>query len=173
MKSIRIRNSPFPSPKPRNQPKPSVGLKLQLPLEDWLTFFEQGISHVSSPQISSAPIHQLRSNTLRSPSCGQAASSANFSGAHSAKSFFREGGEKLYKKVKAPSQGLTQKTSDCGCSLAFFYGGHRFFVESMAGTTGLEPATSAVTGRRSNQLSYVPTLIKRLVCFVQRSQPLN
>src|ERR1035437_826986 len=29
----------------------------------------------------------------------------------------------------------------------------------MAGTTGLEPATSAVTGQRSNQLSYVPTLI--------------
>ena len=27
----------------------------------------------------------------------------------------------------------------------------------MAGTTGLEPATSAVTGQRSNQLSYVPT----------------
>ena len=26
----------------------------------------------------------------------------------------------------------------------------------MAGTTGLEPATSAVTGRHSNQLSYVP-----------------
>ncbi len=27
----------------------------------------------------------------------------------------------------------------------------------MAGTTGLEPATSAVTGQRSNQLSYVPS----------------
>ena len=28
----------------------------------------------------------------------------------------------------------------------------------MVGTTRLEPATSAVTGQRSNQLSYVPTL---------------
>ena len=28
----------------------------------------------------------------------------------------------------------------------------------MAGTTGLEPATSAVTGQRSDQLSYVPKL---------------
>jgi hypothetical protein len=32
----------------------------------------------------------------------------------------------------------------------------------MAGTTGLEPATSAVTGRRSNQLSYVPTMLPQL-----------
>ena len=28
----------------------------------------------------------------------------------------------------------------------------------MAGTTGLEPATSDVTGRRSNQLNYVPAM---------------
>ena len=35
----------------------------------------------------------------------------------------------------------------------------------MAGVTGLEPAASGVTGRRSNQLSYTPTekvLIARL-----------
>ncbi len=30
----------------------------------------------------------------------------------------------------------------------------------MAGTTGLEPAASAVTGRRSNQLNYVPTPLR-------------
>ena len=35
----------------------------------------------------------------------------------------------------------------------------------MAGTTGLEPATSAVTGQRSNQLSYVP---RRIFCHVER-----
>jgi hypothetical protein len=32
----------------------------------------------------------------------------------------------------------------------------------MAGTTGLEPATSAVTGQRSNQLSYVPSFLDEL-----------
>jgi hypothetical protein len=32
----------------------------------------------------------------------------------------------------------------------------RMALRKMAGTTGLEPATSDVTGRRSNQLNYVP-----------------
>ena len=34
----------------------------------------------------------------------------------------------------------------------------------MAGTTGLEPATSAVTGQRSNQLSYVPRYAYAAIC---------
>src|SRR5882757_7725868 len=34
------------------------------------------------------------------------------------------------------------------------------FLRFMAGTTGLEPATSAVTGQRSNQLSYVPQVLR-------------
>ena len=38
-------------------------------------------------------------------------------------------------------------------------------MDFMAGTTGLEPATSAVTGQRSNQLSYVPSVICN--CFSQ------
>ena len=32
----------------------------------------------------------------------------------------------------------------------------RLFRLGMAGVTGLEPAASGVTGRRSNQLSYTP-----------------
>ena len=44
------------------------------------------------------------------------------------------------------------------------------FLKFMAGTTGLEPATSAVTGQRSNQLSYRSITLpgreeKKLVCF--------
>ncbi len=37
----------------------------------------------------------------------------------------------------------------------------------MAGTTGLEPATSAVTGQRSDQLSYVPTGLLRFAASDQ------
>jgi hypothetical protein len=41
----------------------------------------------------------------------------------------------------------------------------------MAGTTGLEPATSAVTGQRSNQLSYVPRLFCNNLskCHIERA----
>ena len=35
-------------------------------------------------------------------------------------------------------------------------GNHCNLLKNMAGTTGLEPAASAVTGQRSNQLNYVP-----------------
>ena len=34
----------------------------------------------------------------------------------------------------------------------------RIRVEELAGATGLEPAASAVTGTRSNQLNYAPAL---------------
>ncbi len=39
-------------------------------------------------------------------------------------------------------------------------------LECMAGTTGLEPATSAVTGQRSDQLSYVPRLFFNNLVYV-------
>jgi hypothetical protein len=41
----------------------------------------------------------------------------------------------------------------------------------MAGTTGLEPATSAVTGQRSDQLSYVPRLFFNNldICHIESS----
>ena len=32
-------------------------------------------------------------------------------------------------------------------------------LKRMAGTTGFEPAASAVTGQRSNQLNYVPSFV--------------
>ena len=37
-------------------------------------------------------------------------------------------------------------------------------LRRMAGTTGLEPATSDVTGRRSNQLNYVPAMSRTNPC---------
>ena len=51
----------------------------------------------------------------------------------------------------APADAVAEPNPDC------FW---RVFVnqsQGMAGTTGLEPAASAVTGQRSNQLNYVPT----------------
>jgi hypothetical protein len=35
------------------------------------------------------------------------------------------------------------------------------FLGFMAGAAGLEPATSAVTGRRSNQLNYAPAYLNQ------------
>ena len=45
------------------------------------------------------------------------------------------------------------------CSLGLVPPGERhdiISVKYLAGATGLEPATSCVTGRRSNQLNYAP-----------------
>ena len=40
--------------------------------------------------------------------------------------------------------------------------------KDLAGTTGLEPATSDVTGRRSNQLNYVPAILPPQICGVRQ-----
>lgn len=42
----------------------------------------------------------------------------------------------------------------------------------MAGVTGLEPAASCVTGRRSNQLSYTPKVFMKYLPLVLLSSPL-
>ena len=39
--------------------------------------------------------------------------------------------------------------------------GRGSYIGRMAGATGLEPATSAVTGQRSNLLSYAPAMLAR------------
>src|SRR3979411_1876447 len=41
---------------------------------------------------------------------------------------------------------------------------------TQAGATGLEPATSGVTGRRSNQLSYAPSTRSRRHLLARRSR---
>ena len=46
-----------------------------------------------------------------------------------------------------------------------------FGVAGMAGVTGLEPAASGVTGRRSNHLSYTPRRDARLGAAVMYSSP--
>src|SRR5579859_3000422 len=55
---------------------------------------------------------------------------------------------------------LGAKCTQIAPKFAYFYSPNHpvSHLECMAGTTGLEPATSAVTGQRSNQLSYVPRL---------------
>jgi hypothetical protein len=63
--------------------------------------------------------------------------------------------------MKLPAEEFPQATKMGAARRPF----HKEFVTAtnrvlgfMAGTTGLEPATSAVTGQRSDQLSYVPRL---------------
>jgi hypothetical protein len=41
-----------------------------------------------------------------------------------------------------------------------------FQIEDLAGATGLEPAASCVTGRRSNQLNYAPANESLATCNV-------
>ncbi len=45
--------------------------------------------------------------------------------------------------------------------------------KNVAGTTGLEPATSDVTGRRSNQLNYVPAFCQPDYRITQPPIPLH
>jgi hypothetical protein len=62
-------------------------------------------------------------------------------------------------KKTAPARRRRDSRQDAGATLKNnegpFFSTKRW--KRMAGTTGLEPAASAVTGQRSNQLNYVPT----------------
>jgi hypothetical protein len=58
----------------------------------------------------------------------------------------------------SPNQkGMKDRTVSGKSTCGFWHQSFRGYLEGMAGTTGLEPAASAVTGQRSNQLNYVPT----------------
>jgi hypothetical protein len=58
--------------------------------------------------------------------------------------------------VKTVSHDRNNDTKPVGGAILFSQP-----LERMAGTTGLEPAASAVTGQRSNQLNYVPGFADR------------
>ena len=60
---------------------------------------------------------------------------------------------------RSPRKIDVNRAAKCRLFLRAFWGSRHKSksFRLMAGTTGLEPATSAVTGQRSNQLSYVPS----------------
>src|SRR5580704_14038591 len=63
-------------------------------------------------------------------------------------------GRLLTRSLEGLIQGVTpQNTSQNRLGMPFL---RLKPLKGMAGTTGLEPAASAVTGQRSNQLNYVP-----------------
>ena len=70
------------------------------------------------------------------------------------------------KQLSAPSPAPSG--CFCGCHYATK---PLILLGLVAGTTGLEPATSAVTGQRSNQLSYVPTFFSST--YAKSKNPLS
>src|ERR1700690_2690774 len=64
-------------------------------------------------------------------------------------------GERRHRDGRKGTQKRERKRALLGPR--WFRENQRRCLKGMAGTTGLEPAASAVTGQRSNQLNYVPT----------------
>jgi hypothetical protein len=77
-----------------------------------------------------------------------------------------EAGKEREERNSAPFSTLAGTLNNCHCAIKPL-----ILLGFMAGTTGLEPATSAVTGQRSNQLSYVPRLFFNNldICHIESS----
>ena len=76
--------------------------------------------------------------------------------------FFRQGWHGTRCWISGSPQRGTKRAENCPFRALDGFNEIRLSaLERMAGTTGLEPATSAVTGQRSNQLNYVPNWSER------------